>query len=789
MIKQNIKLSIRNLLKYKIITGINILGLAIGITISLLIFAFIQKERSMDDHFPDIDNIFVLLERKDPSVSFKMVEHVRNEIPEIEHITYAHYEWSSQVLFKHQNRDYNIEKLLIADSSFFKVFSFEPVWGKPQQALNIANQVVITQTLAKKIFGDVNPVGQQLVYNATYLQNELLTVGAVIKDHPHHSSWSFESVMSVQTNHKINWYKNLLRSWGTQNYTAYFKTKDRINPALIAEKLTHISKENIPEKYKSKTQFSMTAFTSSYYDLSDIRHLKHGNKSSVLIIQVIGFFILLLACVNYINLITAQRLKRIKNIGILKTLGSGKRKIIELFITESALILVITVFVVMLLSDLLLIKLNSLTNSQFTLSSLYSGWNLCIFLSIIASTFILTGIIPGYVFSQYQTTLLLKNSIKTNTKNHLRNGLLVFQFTISITLLASLLFINRQNRFLSTKHTGFNRQNIIYTTTNDQIQTHIEVFKDELKKIPEISNVTYSSGLLGFNDQNWSSTIKCQGKEQEIGFANLYVAPNFFDFFEIELIKGRQFTKQSDKTKDIIFNESTIKTFHINQPEKAQVMIGKENQGHIIGIIKDFNFESMHVPIRPIGFLSSGEVDEVVYFKIHASNAQNYHASLQKLERIWSQISPDFPLEIKSLDVSWANLYKKDQQFQQILSYATIISLLLSSLGLISLTHFITEMKTKEIGIRKTNGAKTAEIVILLNRHLVKWILIAFIIACPLCWYTMTKWLENFAYKAPLSWWIFALAALVTLLTAFVTLSWQTWKAAAQNPVKCLRYE
>ena len=371
----------------------------------------------------------------------------------------------------------------------------------------------------------------------------------------------------------------------------------------------------------------------------------------------------------------------------------------------------------------------------------------------------------------------------------LRNGLLVFQFTISIILLSSLFFINRQNQFLSSNDPGFEKENIIYTTTNDQIQARIKVFKHEISKIPGISDITFSSSLLGYNKANWGTTLKNNSKKQEIGFANFFVTPNFFDFFGLKLTRGHFFNEQSNKNKDIIFNEAAIKSFNINQLDDAEVMIGTKNQGKIIGEIKDFNFESMHVPIRPIGFLSTGEVDEVAYVKLHAANAQSFHETMQQLEKIWNNLSPDFPLEKEFLNVAWGKLYEKDRQFQQILSFATIISLLLSSLGLISLTHFIAETKTKEIGIRKTNGAKTAEIIVVLNKHLVKWVIIAFVIACPITWYAMTKWLENFAYKTPLNWWIFALAALIALLTAFITISWQTWRAAAQNPVKCLRYE
>ncbi|MFA8436731.1 MAG: ABC transporter permease [Marinifilaceae bacterium] len=786
---QNIKIAFKNLQKNRLVTGLNIFGLALGITISLLIFSYVRKEQNMDHSLPDLENIYVLTNGEGTSTSSRMADLVRKHVPEIGDITYAQYEWSRQIFLGNENNKFKIKKLLVADSAFFRVFQFDAVYGNPATSFNKTNTVVLTESLARKIFGNENPVGRELEYNSTNLQNELLQVGAVIKDLPSTSSWNFEAVLSVQTNCKIGWYARLMTWWGTQNYTSFFRLPKQVTTAQIQEKLAGIPTTTIPEKYKQETRFGMFPFRKSYFDLPEAEILKHGNRLTLIIIQVIGVLILLLACINYINLVTAQRLKRLKNIGILKAIGSKKGKIVTLITTESALVLCITLFLVILLSNYLLSGLNHLTQSQFTLVSLLSGWNLVIFLSILMFTLLVTGIIPGYLFSKHETTLLLKNSVQTNKKNHLRNGLLVFQFTISIVLLVSILFINRQNNFLQQANPGFKKENIVYTPTNAQIKKNIQVFRNEVAQIPGVIDITFSSALLGYNQGNWGTTLVNKGENQEIRFANFYVSPNFFDFFGIKLLRGKTFDEYSSGKKDLIFNEFAVEKFKIDQLEDAYAGIGKKGEGAIIGEVENFHFESMHVPIRSVAFLCAGDVDQVAYLKVNTIDENAFDQSMKALKKVWNRLSPDFPLEIQFLDTKWEALYLKDRQFQRILHYATLISLLLSCLGLISLTFFVVETYTKEIGVRKINGAKTHDIILMLNKDLIKWVCFAFMLACPIAWFALNKWLEGFAYRAELSWWIFALAGLIALGIALLTVSFQSYRAATRNPVESLRYE
>ncbi len=784
---QNIKLSAKSLLKNKAITGINVLGLTVGITICLLIFTYAKKELTTDQLIPNVSNIYSLMNKEDPHVSQEMVQLAKAQVPEIENITYCSEEWSPQVFFTKEVASFMVENLLVADSCFFRVFRFEPVWGDPYNALNLTNKVVLTENLAKKIFGNENPVGKMLGYNSTYLHGEEIEVAAVIKDLSQNSSWNFEAVLSIQTNYKIDWYFSNL-GWGQQSFTSFFSVPATVSPKRLNEKLASLSKDNVPDNYKDDIGMSSFPFAKIYFGSPGHDILKHGNRLTLSIIEIVGILLLLIACVNYINLVTAQREKRFKTIGIIKSLGCSKWKVIELLTTESALILTLTFILVTLSASLLLDSLNDLTGSQFTFQSIFTRGNLGMLLLIFVFALIVTGFIPGYFYSKHRAALLLKN--QTKQANYLRNGLLIFQFTISIALIAGILIINQQNQYLTNTNPGFKKDNIIFFSTNDDIQKNIQSFKNEMGKIRGIADLTFSEEPIGKIDQNWGMDIQDNGEKKTISFVKLSVAPNFFDFFGIKIKKGNGFTENSEGNRDLIFNTATVLKYNfVDQQGMRLPLSSDQNKGRVIGEVENFNFESMHVPIRPIGFMSSGEDDEVAYLKLNTNTTENLHYTIESIQKVWNKLSPNFPFDYKFLNDSWDALYKKENQFQKVLSYTTIISLFLSCLGLIGLTFYIIENRIKEIGIRKINGATISEVMILLNKDFIKWIAIAFVIATPIAYYAMNKWLENFAYKTELSWWIFALAGLLALGIALVTVSWQSWRAASRNPVEALRYE
>ena len=554
-------------------------------------------------------------------------------------------------------------------------------------------------------------------------------------------------------------------------------------------KLSHINLAEVPADERNDISYGMTPFEKVYFDLPELDVTRHGNKFMLSIIGIVGVFILLLACVNYVNMITAQREKRYKSIGIFKVLGSTRKRILEMTITESLALLFMSIFCSVVITTLLLPWFNLLSASSFSMNDLFSMNYLLLLLIVSGTMILLTGIVPGFIFSKKPAILLIRKNTSSVGSNWVRNSLLVFQFTVSIALIVSILFINRQNNYIQNQNTGFNKENIIYANTNNEIANHIEAFKNELKKIAGINDFTFSESVLIANDQNWGMGLINKGEAYDVGFSKMSVAPNFFHFFGIKLNEGVTFNEASKINGDFIFNRKAKTYFRIEKLEDVRVNYSKPDKGHVIGIVDDYNFESLHVPIRPAGFMCSGNCDDVIYLKMNTKNRIAFNTAMKEVEQLWKRISPNFPLEYKFLDQAYATLYAKESQFQRFLLYTTIISLVLSCLGLVGLTFFVMEQRTKEIGVRKVNGAKISEVMVMLNRDFVKWVAIAFVIATPIAWYSMNMWLESFAYKTTLSWWIFALAGLLALGIALLTVSWQSWKAATSNPVEALRYE
>ena len=786
----NIKYSIRSLLKNKTVTTLNLIGLTVGITVSIFIFLFGQKERNTDKSISGVQNIYVLTNNNGKIYfSQKMVNHIKKEIPEIDYITYCCPDWSPQVFLSKNQENYKVNKMITADSCFFRVFSFKTVWGNPQKAFNSANKIVLTRSLSEKIFGKENPVGKPVIYNATYLQGEELEVVAVIEDFPQTVSWDFDAVLSLQTNFKINWYVDVMKNWGSRNYRAFAKANEHVSEQAVLSKLSHINLSEVPENERKDISYGITPFGKAYFDVPELNVTRHGNKFMLSIIAIVGVLILLLACVNYVNMVTAQREKRYKNIGMFKTLGSSRRKIIGMTTSESFSQMFFAIICSVVITTLLLPGFNLLTGSRFRINDLLS-LNYLLLLSVISGIMVLlTGVVPGIIFSKKPAILLIKKNVSATGNNWVRNSLLVFQFTVSIALIASILFIYRQNNYLQNQNTGFDKENIVYAVTNNEIASHIDAFKNELKKISGVSDFTFSESLLIANDQNWEMGFVNKGEKYDVGFSKMSVAPNFFQFFGIKLTEGETFNDASKAKGDFIFNQKAKTDFRIKQIEDARVDYSTPNKGHIIGVVDDFNFESLHVPIKAAGFMCSGNCDDVIYMKMNTWNFGAFNVAMKDVEQLWKRISPNFPLEYKFLDQTYAALYARETQFQTFLLYTTLISLVLSCLGLIGLTFFVMEQRTKEIGVRKVNGARISDLLTMLNRDFVKWVTISFVIATPLAYFAMHKWLENFAYKTTLNWWIFALAGLLALGIALLTVSWQSWKAATKNPVEALRYE
>ena len=787
-LQNNIRLTLRTFVKNKEVSLLNLLGLSVGITASLLIFLFVHKEKSTDLYIPDVDNIYALTCENDPYLSLGMINHIKREVAEFKSVTYCSDDWSSQIFLEYNNESYAVTKMLNADSAFFSVFNFSSALGNPQQGLSHANEIVLTHSLAQKIFGNENPIGKSITYNATYLSGQRLTVTAVIHDLPQASSWDFEAVLSLPTMSQISWYKQNMENWGTMNYNVYAKANQHISVAAVNEKLANINTDAVPEDFKDENHYASVPFKNAYFEMTDLERVKHGNKLTLSIFATIGVLILLLSCVNYINMVTAQQGKRNKLFRIFKTMGDSHWGIIQSATIESAVLLISAIIISVVFTSLLLPGLNNLTSSHFDSSAVFGGNFMLLTLLILGLMILITGIVPGYIFSNKPTTELICIKQSSQGSSVFRNSLLVFQFGVSIALISCVFAINRQNDFIQNCDAGFSKDNIVYAKTNDDISKHAEAFKNELSQIAGIQDITFSENVLIAVEQEWGTGFVNKGKESDVTFKKMNVAPNFFEFFNIPLKEGQTFSENSRSKSDVIINETAKSDFKIEQLKDARFTLG-DNKGHIIGVAGNYNFESLHVPVMAQVYMPSNDCDNVLYLKVDAANMAAFKNTISNVQEVWNSISPMFPMEYQFLDQTYAAQYAKETEFQRFLLYTTLVSLILSCLGLIGLTYFIMEQRTKEIGIRKVNGAKVSEVLAMLNKDFIKWVAIAFVIATPIAYYTMNKWLESFAYKISLSWWIFALSGLLALGIALLTVCWQSWRAATQNPVEALRYE
>nr|WP_319401124.1 FtsX-like permease family protein [uncultured Carboxylicivirga sp.] len=788
----NIKLAIRNLLKNKGTTFINIAGLSVALVVSILLFSIAFNERSMDSSQKAVNDIYVISESNEPGVSKPIADWLTQQVPELGIVTICNYEWSPQVFLKKESNNYKVEQLLVADSNYFKVFEFPLLYGDANDAMLHPDKIVLTEQLSRKIFGDQNPVGKSLEYNSTYLNVKSVQVGAVIKSLPNNSSWSFDAVLPITANLNLSWYNDLYQSWGAWNYCGFARLRTSTDSELVSKHLSDIDHSLLPKNIRNdKMNFSITPFRDSYFKLPAIEELKHGNSYINLILHIIAVMILLLACVNYISMVTAQREKWIKTIGIAKSLGSSKSEIIRMVMAESSIILIIVLLITISITPILLSSIQNSFFDSINKLSLFTPQNISILACTTFCVWMFTGFIPGYLLSKYDTSLLLRKlPIGSINRELMKNGMLVFQFIVTIILISGMLIIQRQNKMISNNTPGFVKGQIIVASTNKDIQTKIQAFKNDVRMMPRITAFTFCSEPIGNVSNNTATTMEYQGDQKEIGFTSFWVSPNFFDFFGIQFNEGSTFNKNSFSNKDFILNQKALDDFGIEKLQDARINIDtNKNHGQLIGGVENFNFQSLHVPIKAAGFMCAGEAEDIGYFKINAQSSNQFKRTIAQLDNAWNKLSPDYPFEYTFLDQSWANLYQRDKDFQQLINYATLLSILLSCMGLIGLSYFILERKTKEIGIRKVNGAKILQVIVMLNKDFLKWIVIAFVIAAPIASYSMNHWLQNFAYKTELSWWIFALAGILALGIALLTVSWQSWRASNKNPVEALRYE
>ena len=810
MVKYYFIITIRNLKKHKVYSLINIMGLAVGISCCIIILLYIRNELSYDKFYKNADSIYRVYVKSlingQQSCNCKTAAPLGNKLvgdfPEVNASTRIGF-FGNHVL-KYKDKLYREQHLYTADSNFFDFFSLPLIYGDPNSVLNQPNSIVMTQSTAKKYFGNENPVGKILNVDS---QSSYMVAG-VMKDFPPNSSFRCDILLSMSTYPvtKSNY-------WLDMQYVTYINLKRGTDPFIFQKKLQKIVNEYVGPQVESALGISLSDFlnkgnswdfylqplTSVYLYSKSIYGIDPNTEwfdqstsdiGYVYIFSAVAAFILLLAIINFINLTTARSETRSKEVGIKKTLGSNKNKLIGQFLTESILVALLSVLISIVLVETMLPFFNQLAGKNLKLfNSVYTIPYLLISAIIIG---ILSGSYPAFYLSSFRPVHLFKpGSEKINRKSFLRSGLVVIQFAISIALLISTIIIRNQINYIQNKNLGFNKEHLYAIKNFGVPENRLHVFEQELSKNPDIISLTNSSimffpGIPGdgylYNKEQVSNTISSQ---------YLDVDYNFLKTFKIRLLRGRFFSKEfPSDTTSVVINEAMYKVCGTEDP------VGKEliNPGRpqkiykIIGVIKNFNYQSLHEQIKPLVLFLSPvkQAASIVTVRITSTNVKNTTAFI---DNTWKKVTGGEDIYSSFINQDLAHLYDSEERAGTVSAVFSGLAIFIACLGLFGLASFVTEQRKKEIVIRKVLGASVFELIIMLSKEFTGWVLIANLIAWPAAYLIMNNWLANFAYRTNIGLGIFLLSGVAALIIALVTVSSHAIKAAMANPVESLHYE
>ena len=805
MWKNNIIISFRNLKKQKALTIINVLGMSVGLAACLLIGLFILDELSYDKDFKDGDRIYrVVLETAETRWAGSpgpLAEGLKIDFPEVEQSTrIMKFPEVDKMLLKSELngelKQFYETKGYYADSTFFDMFDFEFVAGNPETALNAPNSLVLSASLARKFFGDSDPVNQPLTIGLPFGEFEY-TITGIFEDGKSKSHIDANYFLSMENNDIGNAVKRM-NNWASNNiFYTYVKLFPNSDDKAFEAKLPEFFDRHGAEDLKAMGGYSKSLLLQPLQDIYLHSGIEYelgiiGNVVTLYVFGSVAIFILLIACINFMNLATARSEKRSKEVGIRKVLGANKVALVRQFLGESLFISILGLFVALLLSFVLMPYFNQLTGKNLDLTLGIFPMISVLLLAVVAG--LVAGIYPAFFLSSFTPIKVLKGKFRGNLSGFsLRHVLVVFQFAISACLILMVFVIKNQLNFVQNQDLGFSKeQQLVIPLKSETAVAKYEVLKASLLQNPSIKSVTMASTYPGIESIE-SMMYYADGKSvaDVVNITNAYVGNDFVETLGFQLLEGRSFTE--DYSSDLplmILNESAVKSLGYEVADVVGKKIhyewrGELNTLEIVGVVKDFNYQSLHTQINPYAFIKENRGG----YLIANFAGQNASDVLENAQENWANLNVSEPFVYSFLDQDFQRNYEKEERISTIIISFALLAIFIACLGLYGLTSFMTEQRTKEIGIRKTMGATDWNIVSLLSKDFGKTVLIAILISMPFSIYLSNAWLANFAFKIELQWWYFIGSGVTALLIAMLTVSFQSIKTALMNPVDSLRSE
>jgi putative ABC transport system permease protein len=808
MLKNYIKIAFRNLWKSKGFSAINIIGLAIGLATCLLIMLFVLDELAYDRYNKKADRIY----RVDSDIKFggnhfimatvtdPMGPTLKKDYPQVEQ--YVRFRSMGGLLIRKGSENVQENHVIYADSTLFDVFTLPMVDGDPQTALQEPNSLVITETTARKYFNTTQAVGKNFIVN----NRDNYKITGVIKDVPAQSHFKYDFFVSMATLEESRH-----NNWLSNNFNTYILLKEGADPKKLEAQFDALVEKYVGPQVMQYMSINMDEFKKSgnyekhyltpltsihLYSDKEAELSPNSNIQYVYIFSAIAFFILLIACVNFMNLSTARSANRAREVGVRKVLGSLKTNLVKQFLTESILISSIALLLALILAWTMLPVFNHLAAKDIKLDLLRSPWLLPILLTMVLVTGLLAGSYPAFYLSSFKPIQVIKGKLAAGFKTSwLRSGLVVFQFAISIILIIATMVIYKQLNYIQSHKSGFNRDQVLVIHNSNPLGSKAKTFRDEVVKLSGVENATIADYLPtnGWRNDNPVFADPTLDQKKAVSMQTWDVDDQYIPTLGMQLAAGRNFSAEfpTDSTA-IIINEAAAKLYGFSDPLGKNLYFIRDLNNpknvstlHIIGIVKDFNFSSLRQQVMPLSFLL-GQNPGNIALRIRSTDIHNL---VTQIEKKYKAMAPGEPFSYTFMDEDFNNIYRAEQRMGVIAISFSTLAIIIACLGLFGLAAYAAEQRTKEIGIRKVLGATVSNITAMLSKDFLKLVIVAAIIAFPLAWWAMHNWLQDFAYRTDMSWWVFIMAGGLAALIAIVTVSFQTIKAAIMNPVKSLRTE
>ena len=792
MIKNYLKTAWRNLRRNKAFSVINISGLALGLTCSLLIILWIQDERSVDGFHKNGKLLYQVYERNyyDGKVEASyptqglLAEELKKLIPEIEYASGFEYASAPGTLSTFEaNNKVNKMAGLYAGADFFSMFSYPLLQGTAQSALNSPGGLAISKKMAENFFGSAEKAIGQLI---RFENKDELKVTAVFENIPTNSSQQFDF---LRTWHDFVKENNWVHNWGNTDPSTFVQLRRNADPLKVESKIKDFIDRYRQKDNSFRAELAIQPYPEKYLHSSFKNgYVDGGRIEYVNLFMIVAVFILLIACINFMNLATAQSAKRAKEVGLRKVVGAARSSLVKQFIGEALLLTLFSVVLAIVLSATLLPAFNNLTGKQLSIPFTQPLFWLSILALMIITGFV-AGSYPALFLSSLNPAKVLKSGLKFGAGNiFLRKGLVVFQFTLSIILIVGMIVTYRQMNYIQGKNLGYDRDNLLYIPIEGELANKYTLFKQQASEIPgilDISKMRNSPTVI----EHHTGSISWPGKDPNltVSFADGVVGYDFVKTMKLQLKEGRDFSKEfGTDSISYMLNETAVNKIGFINPISETVTWGN-HPGKIIGVLKDFHFSSMHQSIEPLILrLDESWTWGTILVRVKAGNTREVLAGIEKL---CSAMNPKFPFTYQFSDSEFSKLYKSEAIVSRLSNCFAFLAIFISCLGLFGLATFTAVQRTKEIGVRKVLGASVPQIIAMLSGSFIKLIVISMFIAFPVAWYFMNKWLENFAYKVHLGWIIFFISGSVAVMIALLTVSYQAIKAAIANPVRSLRTE